>query len=28
MFGIFFSISPIRTCQKIMDFFVVFDSKD
>jgi len=26
-FGILFSISPIQTCPKIMEFFVVFYSK-
>jgi len=28
IFGIFFSLSPIHTCQKIMAFFVVFYSKE
>jgi len=28
IFGIFFSISPFQTCQKIMAFFVVFYSKE
>ena len=28
IFGIFFSISPIQTCQKIIEFFVVFYSKE
>ena len=28
IFGIYFSISPIQTCQKIIEIFVVFQSKE